>query len=68
MYIFGQKGILSHVTADSFCMVSLQLVSLDGQLQFGQIPLVHVVMSDQLIRSGKFLLAVRPPAVEGFFT
>lgn len=40
----------------------------DGQLQLGQVPLVHVVVSDQLVRTGKLLLAVGPPTVEWFLT
>lgn len=40
----------------------------DGQLQLGQVPLVHVVVSDQLVRPGKLLLAVGPPTVERFLT
>lgn len=40
----------------------------DGKLQLGQVPLVHVVVSDQLVRPGKLLLAVGPPTVERFLT
>lgn len=36
----------------------------DGQLELGEVPLVHVVVSHQLIAPGKLLLAVRPPAVK----
>jgi hypothetical protein len=37
----------------------------DGKLQLGQVPLVHVVVTNQLIRPGKLLLTVGPSAVEG---
>lgn len=40
----------------------------DGQLQLRQIPLVHIVVPDKLIRPGKLLLTVWPSAVEGFLT
>jgi len=40
----------------------------DGQLQFRQIPLVHIVVPDELIRPGKLLLTVWPSAVKGFLT
>lgn len=40
----------------------------DGQLQLGHVPLVHVVMSHQLIAPSKLLLTVRPPAEERFLT
>lgn len=40
----------------------------DGQLQLGEVPLVHVVVSHQLIAASKLLLTVGPPAVKGLLT
>ena len=40
----------------------------DGQLELGEVPLVHVVVSHQLIAPGKLLLTVRPPAVKRLLT
>lgn len=35
-----------------------------GELQFGEVPLVHVVMSNQLVAAGKLLLTVGPATVK----
>lgn len=40
----------------------------DGQLELGEVPLVHIVVSYQLVASGKLLLTVRPPAVKRLLT
>lgn len=40
----------------------------DGQLQLGEVPLVHVVVSHQLVTAGEFLLTVWPPAVKRLLT
>lgn len=40
----------------------------DGQLELGEVPLVHVVVSHQLVAPGELLLTVWPPAVKRLLT
>lgn len=40
----------------------------ERQLEFRHVPLVHVVMADQLVRPGELLLTAGPPTAEGLLT
>lgn len=41
------------------------LAGSERQLQLGHVPLVHVVVADELVGPGELLLTAGPPAAEG---